>query len=425
MQQGVLHGGVRLTGAGVHGQTRGLVDHHQVLVAVDDLQWQRLRPDLLLRLGLGLQLQPVSDHHLHPRARRRLAIELQMAIGYPLLEAFAGIVAKKIRRHAIQALATQLGGHLHLNRLPVAIGYTRRALIIHRVVPESMSLRFSAALMLATTLLLGACASNPDGIAPDNPFRSQKSQRELRYEADQLYRVARRKLDSADFSGAILDYSSLKARYPFSDFATQAQLELIYAHYRNFQPDQALTEADRFLRDHPRHEQIAYVNYLKGMIYFQRGTGFLDSLPFVDPTRQDVGDARRAFDAFSLLTSRFPDSPYVGDARQRMIYLRNRIASHELHVVRYYVKRGAYVAAARRAEQIISGYPGAPAAFEALQLAASSYRELGLDDQAAAADKLIAANRAQVDAALQSTTPEPEPGLLQRWFGDEDEGSDS
>lgn len=281
-----------------------------------------------------------------------------------------------------------------------------------------MSQRLLAALCLATPILITGCASDPNALPAENPFRSTKTERELRYEADELYRSARRKLDGADFQGAILDYVSLRARYPFSEYATQAQMEIIYAQYRNFQPDLALTEADRFLRDHPRHPQTAYVHYLKGMIYFQRGQGFLDNFEFVDSSKQDVTDARRAFDAFTLLVQRFPDSDYVGDAQLRMRYLRNRIAEHEMHVVRYYVKRGAHVAAARRAEQIIATYPGAPAAFEALELAATSYRALGLEQQAVEAEKLVAQNRAAVTAAMAQPAPTPTPTQAESkgWF---------
>lgn len=279
-------------------------------------------------------------------------------------------------------------------------------------------------LATATTVFVSGCASDPNALPPENPFRATKSERELRYEADELYRSARKKLDSADFQGAILDYVGLKARYPFSDYATQAQLELIYAHYRNFQPDLALTEADRFLRDHPRHPNTAYVHYLKGMIFFRRGESFMDDLSFVDSSKQDVTDARRAFDAFTLLVQRYPDSEYVADAQLRMRYLRNRIAEHEMHVVRYYVKRGAHVAAARRAEQIIASYPGAPAAFEALQLAAQSYRELGLEQQAQEAERLVALNEAAVEQSLREPAPKADDGGWFSgwfdWFGDDD-----
>lgn len=269
-------------------------------------------------------------------------------------------------------------------------------------------------LAVSAVLLAGAlagCASKRDGaLPPDNPFRDQRlSQRELRLEASQLYRAARQSLESSDFATAISRYDRLIARYPFSAFSTQAELERIYAYYRNFEHDRALAAADRFLRDHPRHEANDYVQYLKGLINQSRGQGFLANLG-VDTSKGDVSHARRAFDDFAVLVQRYPDSPYVGDARQRMIYLRNLIARHELHVVRFYVRRGAFLAAARRAEQIAANYPETPAAAEALALMERSYRSLGLEEHAEATRRLLAGNGLPTAADLGAAKVEP------NWF---------
>lgn len=234
--------------------------------------------------------------------------------------------------------------------------------------------------MLAVLGLALAACSSDSSVPPTNPFRGSKSERELRLEADGLYKLARRSLDSSDYLGAITRYGAIMLRYPFTDYATQAQLESAYAKYRSFDPDGALSAADRFVKEHPRHPAIDYVHYLKGLINFQRGESLLDAL--VDTTRQDVAFARRAFDDFSLLTQRYPKSRYVGDARLRMVHLRNKIAAHELSIVRYYVRRGAHVAAAKRAERIVADYPGAPATGEALVLLENAYRDAGLGVQA-------------------------------------------
>lgn len=265
----------------------------------------------------------------------------------------------------------------------------------------------------AAVLLLSACSASPERGDRDGPARKQITQEELLREVDGLYRQARARLDAADFDAAILQYGMLKARFPFTDYAPQAQAELVYALYRNFKHEEAITESERFLREYPRHKLVPYVHYVRGLVFFERGKGFLDALPFVDPSRRDVSDARRAFDEFSLLTQRYPRSDYVRDARERMVYLRNRIAEHEMHVVRFYVERGAHLAATRRAQEIIAQYPGSPASYEALLLSEQSYRALGLQEQADEARRLIEANRARVAAALRDATPKVEPS---RWY---------
>lgn len=261
--------------------------------------------------------------------------------------------------------------------------------------------RAAAILLLAS---LAACSSKGSKDLPvDNPFRDdpRKAQREARAEAGTLYKAARKSLESGDYQGALQRYDQIAARYPFTDYATQADLERVYAQYRSYDADKALFSADKFLREHPRHPSVDYVQYLKGLVNFDRDKGFSGFLG-LDTTKEDVGESRRAFDDFALLVQKYPESRYAADARQRMIFLRNQLAQHDMHVVRFYVKRGAWIAAAKRAEQVITQYPGAPVMVEALQVMEKSYREMGLTQQADDAAKLLAANPvASAEPAVQ------------------------
>lgn len=280
-----------------------------------------------------------------------------------------------------------------------------------------MTLRIFAVAALAAGLC--ACSSDPSRPAPNNPFKpEQTAAREQRLQAGELYRLAREALDANDFQGANQRYGVIILRYPFTEYAVQSQLEKVYAQYRAFQFEEALVDADRFMRDYPRHAHIDYLQYLKGLINAERDRGFTESLG-LDTRARDVGNLRKAFDDFALLVQRYPKSRYVGDARQRMVYLRNRIAEHELTVVEYYVRRGALVAATKRAEQIISQYPGAPAAVRALELMAQAYESLDLKDQAADARKLLAAQRATAPKAVEAE--EEKKGFFSRLFTASDE----
>lgn len=307
-------------------------------------------------------------------------------------------------------------------------------------------------LVLAAALGLGACSSNPNkprAERPENPFKyggiqeagaKQVTQRDLKLEAGALYALARKSLESGDYADASLRYAALSERYPFTEYATQSQLERVYSLSKEFKPDEALSAADRFLREHPRHPRADYVQYLKGVINSEREEGLLESLRFLDNTKSDTTSQRRAFDEFAVLLQKYPASAYNADARQRMTYLRNRMASHDLHVVRYYLKRGAYLAAAKRAEQVVGLYPGAPATVEALAALSTSYRELGLTQQAADASALYQqqarapkaipvvmkgmsnrlestpASDASAPAATQGDAPVPAKGPVGRFF---------
>ncbi|WP_169518331.1 outer membrane protein assembly factor BamD [Solimonas variicoloris] len=272
-----------------------------------------------------------------------------------------------------------------------------------------MKFRYFAVALAAVGLV--ACSSNPDKAPTRNPFKPDEvSQREQRLQAGQLYAAARDALDSADYNTAIQRYTTLATRFPFTDYAVQGQLEKVYAEYRSYKSDEALTDADRFLRDYPRHPNADYIQYLKGLVNFERDRGF-EAMLGADISKRDVTNLRRAFDDFQLLAQKYPSSKYVGDARLRMINLRNRIADHEMTVVRYYMRRGAYIAAAKRAEQIVAQYPGSPITVEALAALEKAYRSIGLNDQADDAHKLYQAymnpNWAAPAEALPPARPAP------------------
>lgn len=273
-------------------------------------------------------------------------------------------------------------------------------------------MKIRSVVVAVVALAASACSSDPNRLPPENPFRPEEtSARELRLAAAELYRLARQSLESSDFAGANQRYGALALRFPFTDYAIQGQLERVYAVYRSYQPEEALSQAERFLRDYPRHAHADYAQYLKGLINFDRDHTLSDTLGF-DTSRRDTSNLRRAFDDFALLIQRYPNSVYVGDARERMIYLRNRIARHELTIIDFYQRRGAFVAAAKRAEQLIAQYPGAPATMEALTLLEESYRDLGLTDQANDAAALYKAYRATNPTGSADTETEAESGFF-------------
>jgi len=274
---------------------------------------------------------------------------------------------------------------------------------------------------VAAAVFLGLCAAGCSSNGsrddrPENPFKtaaegpggpkSPLSDRELRQQAQELYRHARESLENSDYSVAITKYDGLIARYPFSDYSTQAELEKIYAQYKSYQFDEAITACDRFLRAHPRHPHADYIMYLKGVTDFERDQGLMETV-MPNSSKRDIGNQRRAFEDFALLLQRYPTSRYASDARRRMLYARNRIAEHELSVAEFYVTRGAYVAAAKRATDIITEYPGAPATADALKILQRSYARIGLDQEARDSATMIAMNSDRVQY-----TDAPKPGVL-------------
>jgi outer membrane protein assembly factor BamD len=193
-----------------------------------------------------------------------------------------------------------------------------------------------------------------------------------------LYKKARQSLNNYDFQAAIKTYEQLTARYPFTDQARQARLDLIYAYYRAGEGESATDAAETFIRENPTHPRVDYAWYIKGLVDFERTPNALEHLFHVDLSQRPPSTARKAFSSFRTVVEQYPKSEYAHDSLQRMIYLRNRLAGYEVHVARYYLKRGAYVAAAQRAKGCIEQYDGAPATREALQIMIESYDHLNL-----------------------------------------------
>jgi outer membrane protein assembly factor BamD len=227
------------------------------------------------------------------------------------------------------------------------------------------------------------------------------------WSAKEFYEEARRDLDAGEFQSAIKNLETLEARYPFDKYAKQAQLEVAYSYFKFDEPDSAISAADRFMRLHPRDPNIDYVYYLKGLVNFERGSGLLDSWFPRDKAKHETDTLNNAFNDFATLVRRFPDSRYAGDAYQRMIYLQNELAQHEIDVAEYYLKRKAWLGAANRAKGVLERYEKSAWRNRALEILHTAYTEMGLDDLAADTKRVIDLN----PATQHTTSDEFDPAL--------------
>ncbi len=215
---------------------------------------------------------------------------------------------------------------------------------------------------------------------------------------EKLYDRAHSLLLGGDYRGAVRYYEGLEARYPFSEQARQGRLDIIYAYYRSKEQESAIDAADQFIRENPTHPRVDYAMYIKGLVYFERSPNFLERWFNTDLTERPPQDVRRAFEAFDALIRQHPDSEFAHDARQRMIFLRNRLAEYEVYVAEHYLKRQAYVAAIARARYCIENFDGAPAVREALEVMISAYKGMGLDDLAERSQEVFALNYPNAEA---------------------------
>ena len=232
-------------------------------------------------------------------------------------------------------------------------------------------------LALTAVMLLGGCAS-------------RKNLRNAT--ARQLYTTAHKQMVQNDMGNAAKSYEQLTSRFPFTTEARQARLDLIYVYYRKGDKDSAVDAADEFLREEPTNSSDDYAQYMKGLIYFERTPFSLERWLGVDMARKPPTDALKSIAAFNVVVTQYPNSQYAHDALHRMTYERNRLAQYDIYVARWYIKRGAYLAAAQRANEVLQQYDGAPAEQEALRIMMDCYQRLGLTQLAGNVQKMYAFN---------------------------------
>lgn len=228
------------------------------------------------------------------------------------------------------------------------------------------------------SLVLAGCSTSKDAV-PDNP-------------PSEIYATAQQKMQDGNFKGAITQLEALDNRYPFGPYSQQVQLDLIYAYYKSADLPLAQASIDRFIRLNPTHPNIDYVMYMRGLADMALDDSTLQGFFGIDRSDRDPLHARAAFRDFSQLIERSTNSQYVTDANKRLVYLKDRLAKYELSVVEYYTKRGAYVAAINRVEQMLREYPDTKATRDALPLMERAYKRLQLNSEAEKVAKVIAAN---------------------------------
>ena len=226
-------------------------------------------------------------------------------------------------------------------------------------------------LILALILTFSGCSLFPDKASDDATEN---------WSAERLYYEAKDSLDSGYHVQAVKYYKKLQARHPFGKFSKQAQLDLAYSYYKQDESAAAIAACNRFLKLYPTHPRADYAYYLKGLVLFNQGKGLVERYIPKDASQRDPGAALGSFREFSDLIKRYPNSEYVPDARQRMVYLRNGLAQHEVNVAKYYMRRNAFVAAANRARYAVENYQQSPAIPDALTIMAKAYKVLGMVD---------------------------------------------
>ena len=211
----------------------------------------------------------------------------------------------------------------------------------------------------------------------------------------ELYQKGHEQVVDGDWTSALTIYKRLVAQYPYGPYTEQALVETAYAQFKSGKNDDAISTIDRFIRTYPTHRNTVYMYYLRGLVNSNRDTVFLQKVWTLDASRRDLATPQQAYNDFKIVTERYPNSRYAGDARQRMVALRNLFARHELDIALYYLRRGAWVAAADRAKYMLETYPQTEYQNDAVAALGEAYTQLGNTTLAADARRVLQQNDPQ------------------------------
>ena len=236
-----------------------------------------------------------------------------------------------------------------------------------------------ALLMLCSALLFSGCTKDLELLTANDDAR-------------QLYERAYTLLHGADFPRAIRVFQLLESRYPFNDYALQAQLDLAFAYYMFGKTEQAISEAGRFIRFNPTHPNVDYAYYIKGLANFGHRKRIFNAWFSRNPSQYNQDSLQNSFNNFSELLYRFPNSRYSKDAQQRMVYLRNVFAHHEIIIANFYITKKAWVAAINRANYVLTYFNNTPSSKDALAILAEGYHKFELDDAAKISEQILRFN---------------------------------
>ena len=225
-------------------------------------------------------------------------------------------------------------------------------------------------LTILTALILAGCASKPE-------TEEEKEPAEVI-----LYQLAQDRFNAKNYSGAVESLSRIERFYPFGVYAEQARADLIYAFYMSGDYDQAYAASEKFIRLYPRNTNIDYAYFMKGMTGYYQDEGLLNDIFALDLSKRDTSPAMQSYADLTEFIIRYPESEYIDAARERLIFLRNLIASSELDGAEYYMKRGAYLAAVNRANYVLKNIPNSTERERALRILKEAYKQLGYDEYA-------------------------------------------
>jgi outer membrane protein assembly factor BamD len=203
--------------------------------------------------------------------------------------------------------------------------------------------------------------------------------------ADVLYNQGLANLNAGRLKEASRKFDAVDRQHPYSEYARKSMVMGAFANYRQGNYDDAVNAAKRYLALYPSSPDAAYAQYIIGLSYFRQ----------IRDVTQDQKESRRAIEAMQEVVTRWPDSEYVDDAKEKIRVARDQLAGKEMQVGRYYLERREYIAAIKRFRFVVENYSNTRQIEEALARLTESYYAMGLTSEAQTAAAVLGQNYPQ------------------------------
>ena len=253
---------------------------------------------------------------------------------------------------------------------------------------------FRPAFLRLSGLLLVLAVALPGCSTVKNLFGDDEESLE-NVPVETLYAQGHASMTGGNWNRAEQHFERLMAQYPYGPYTEQALMEVAYAQFKAGKFESSISTIDRFLRTYPTHQNVPYMYYLRGLVNSGRDVVFLERVWRLDASRRDLAAPHQAYADFTTLIERYPNSRYAADARERLQTLTNLFARHEIETALYYLRRGAWVAAANRAEYLLETYPQSKYQHDAVAVIGEAHTQLGNETLAADARRVLELNNPQ------------------------------
>ena len=200
--------------------------------------------------------------------------------------------------------------------------------------------------------------------------------------AEEIFNSGERDLIRRRYNDAAEKFKEVERLYPYSDWAKRALIMQVYSFHKDKEYENVVSAANRFIEFHPKDKDIPYAYYLIGLSYYDQ----------VLAIGRDQKLTQEALKIFELIIKEYPDSEYASSSKIKFDFLKNQLASKEMEVGRYYLKRSHYVSAINRFRGIIEDFSTTSQVPEALHRLVEAYLSLGLTDEAQTAGAILGYN---------------------------------